>query len=201
MGNREDLLAGAKRCLLEKGYGRTTARDIASAAGVSLAAIGYHYGSKDALLTQAMMEAMGEWGDELGRVLAELGEETDPQERFVAAWDKVLESFVEHRGLWSVQIEILAQMEHAPELRAMLGGAQKEARLGLSAMFQGVPEVPDTPDELARGAFYQALLAGLASQWVVSPELAPSGREFLQGLRLVGASVLPGAGAGPAVSS
>ncbi|MEV6207370.1 TetR/AcrR family transcriptional regulator [Kitasatospora sp. NPDC051914] len=201
MGNREDLLAGAKRCLLEKGYGRTTARDIASAAGVSLAAIGYHYGSKDALLTQAMMEALGEWGDELGRVLAELGEETDPQERFVAAWDKVLESFVEHRGLWSVQIEILAQMEHAPELRAMLGGVQKEARLGLSAMFQGVPEVPDTPDELARGAFYQALLAGLASQWVISPELAPSGREFLQGLRLVGASVLPGAGAGSAVSS
>src|SRR5689334_24357699 len=113
MGNREDLLAGAKRCLLEKGYGRTTARDIASSAGVSLAAIGYHYGSKDALLTQAMMEAMGEWGDELGRVLAALGEETDPRERFVAAWDKVVESFTEHRGLWAVQIEILAQMEHS----------------------------------------------------------------------------------------
>jgi AcrR family transcriptional regulator len=194
MGNREDLLAGAKRCLLEKGYGRTTARDIASAAGVSLAAIGYHYGSKDALLTRAMMEAMGEWGDELGRVLAALGEETDPQERFVAAWDKVLESFTEHRGLWAVQIEILAQMEHSPELREVLGGAQKEARLGLSAMFQGLPEVPDTPEELARGAFYQALLAGLATQWLVSPELAPDGREFLEGLRLVGASVLPAAG-------
>ncbi|MEV7176861.1 TetR/AcrR family transcriptional regulator [Kitasatospora sp. NPDC093679] len=195
MGNREDLLAGAKRCLLEKGYGRTTARDIASSAGVSLAAIGYHYGSKDALLTRAMMEAMGEWGDELGRVLAALGEETDPQERFVAAWDKVVESFTEHRGLWAVQIEILAQMEHSPELREVLGGAQKEARLGLSAMFQGVPEVPDTPDELARGAFYQALLAGLATQWLVSPELAPDGKEFLEGLRLVGAAVLPAAGA------
>ncbi|WP_030267682.1 TetR/AcrR family transcriptional regulator [Streptomyces sp. NRRL B-24484] len=194
MGNREDLLAGAKRCLLEKGYGRTTARDIASAAGVSLAAIGYHYGSKDALLTRAMMEAMGEWGDELGRVLAALGEEADPQERFVTAWDKVLESFTEHRGLWAVQIEILAQMEHSPELREVLGSAQKEARLGLSAMFQGLPEVPDTPAELARGAFYQALLAGLATQWLVSPELAPDGREFLEGLRLVGAVVLPAAG-------
>ncbi|GAA5003457.1 hypothetical protein GCM10025734_40840 [Kitasatospora paranensis] len=62
MGNREDLLAGAKRCLYEKGYGRTTARDIASAAGVSLAAIGYHYGSKEALLTQATIQALGEWG-------------------------------------------------------------------------------------------------------------------------------------------
>ena len=35
MGNREDLLAGAQRCLYEKGYARTTARDIASASGVS----------------------------------------------------------------------------------------------------------------------------------------------------------------------
>ncbi|MET1071471.1 MAG: TetR family transcriptional regulator, partial [Umezawaea sp.] len=34
MGNREDLLVGAKRCLLDKGYARTTARDIATEAGV-----------------------------------------------------------------------------------------------------------------------------------------------------------------------
>jgi AcrR family transcriptional regulator len=46
MGNREELIAGAKRCLIEKGFARTTARDIASASGVSLAAIGYHFGSK-----------------------------------------------------------------------------------------------------------------------------------------------------------
>ena len=33
MGNREDLLAAAKRCLYEKGYAHTTARDIAAASG------------------------------------------------------------------------------------------------------------------------------------------------------------------------
>ena len=33
MGNREALLEGAKRCLLEKGYSRTTARDIADEIG------------------------------------------------------------------------------------------------------------------------------------------------------------------------
>ena len=58
MGNREDLLAGAKRCLIERGWAHTTVRDIASAAGVSHAAIGYHFGSKDALLTQALVEAV-----------------------------------------------------------------------------------------------------------------------------------------------
>ena len=195
MGNREDLLAGARRCLLEKGYSRTTARDIASAAGVSLAAIGYHYGSKDALLTQAMMESMAEWGDTLGRTLGEL-DATGPEERFVAAWDRVLESFAEHRGLWRVQFEILALVEHSPELRQILGPAQKEARLGLSAMFQGLPEVPDTPEEVTRGAFYQALLAGIAAQWALAPEQAPDGRGLLAGLRTVAGAVLPGADGG-----
>ncbi|GAB3827800.1 TetR/AcrR family transcriptional regulator [Kribbella italica] len=70
MGNREALIDGAKTCLREKGYTRTTARDIATAAGVSLAAIGYHFGSKDALLNEAMRQALGEWGDELSRTMS-----------------------------------------------------------------------------------------------------------------------------------
>ncbi|MEN1888177.1 TetR/AcrR family transcriptional regulator [Streptomyces mirabilis] len=63
MGHREDLLEGAKRCLLEKGFVRTTARDIVKESGTNLASIGYHYGSKDALLTQAFVELVQEWGE------------------------------------------------------------------------------------------------------------------------------------------
>ena len=37
MGNREDLLAGARRVILEQGVAKATAREIANAAGVSLA--------------------------------------------------------------------------------------------------------------------------------------------------------------------
>ena len=55
MGNREDLLAGARRVIIERGVAKVTARDIASAAGVSLAAIGYHFGSKEQLITEALM--------------------------------------------------------------------------------------------------------------------------------------------------
>jgi len=53
MGHREDLLAGAVRCLREKGYAHTTARDIVAASGTNLASIGYHYGSTKALLNAA----------------------------------------------------------------------------------------------------------------------------------------------------
>ena len=58
MGNREQLLDGALACLYDKGYARTTARDIASAAGVSLAAIGYHFGTTEVLLNAALLRAM-----------------------------------------------------------------------------------------------------------------------------------------------
>ncbi|WP_218934958.1 TetR/AcrR family transcriptional regulator [Actinomadura citrea] len=40
MGNREDLLGAAVRCIQEKGYAKTTLRDIAGVAGVSMAAVG-----------------------------------------------------------------------------------------------------------------------------------------------------------------
>ncbi|MEV7021680.1 TetR/AcrR family transcriptional regulator [Kitasatospora sp. NPDC093558] len=190
MGNREDLMAGAKRCLYEKGYGRTTARDIATASGVSLAAIGYHFGSKDALLNSAMIEAIEEMGMALGAVVNAANEATgDAEERFVAVWDGLKGVFEEHRGLWAAQFEALAQAGHEPELAQAFSVAQKEGRLGLAALFQGLPEVPETEDELARGAFYQTLLAGSVAQWLAAPELAPSGRDFLRGLRLVAASV------------
>ena len=69
MTNRDALLLAARKCLLDKGYNRTTARDIASAAGVSLAAIGYHFSSKETLLTEALLLAFGEWDQDLQRAL------------------------------------------------------------------------------------------------------------------------------------
>jgi hypothetical protein len=46
------------------------ARDLVAASGTNLASIGYHFGSKEALLQTALLEASAEWGDELEQVLA-----------------------------------------------------------------------------------------------------------------------------------
>src|SRR6266513_2317004 len=53
--HREQLVKGAIKCLQTKGYARTTTRDIAAASGANLASIGYHFGSKEALLNEAMI--------------------------------------------------------------------------------------------------------------------------------------------------
>jgi AcrR family transcriptional regulator len=193
MGNREDLLAGAKRCLYEKGYARTTARDIAAASGVvSLAAIGYHYGSKEVLLNAAFQQAMEEWGADLSRILAtEVQSDASPEERFEATWAVVIRSFADHRPLWAIQFELVAHIQSMPELRPTFTGATKQARLGLAELFGSLPPGEDEKKAEGIGSLYQALLIGVAAQWLVDPDTAPSGRDLIDALRSITANIAP----------
>jgi AcrR family transcriptional regulator len=181
MGNREDLLTGAKRCLFEKGYARTTSRDIATASGVSLAAIGYHFGSKEALLSAAFQEAITEWGDELAILLKA---STD----FETAWGKVLESLATSRPLWAIQFELVAHLERHPELRETFTEANRRARHGLAELFRGANPTAGETDAERIGACYQVLLTGLAAEWLVDPDSTPSGADLLAALRTIAAS-------------
>jgi AcrR family transcriptional regulator len=186
MGNREDLLAGAKRCLIEKGYSRTTARDIATASGVSLAGIGYHFRSKDALMNEVLFEVMREWGDDLAATLAaDVKPDTEPLERFEAAWDRVIASFDRLRPLWVTQFELLGQIDHLPDIREELVAGIQEGRQGLAELFEGID--PAVEPERARlvGTFYQAMLTGFLSQWLIDPGSALSGREVVAALRMI----------------
>ena len=193
MGNREDLLAAAKRLLYEKGYAHTTARDLAAASGVSLAAIGYHFGSKEALLNAARIEALGEWANELGRALAAGADlEASPLERFEAIWTKVIESFATHRPLWAASFETLAQLEQAPEVRAAVADAQEQARLGLAALFHHLEPTLDKRSAWAVGSFYLALLSGVMAQWLIDPDHAPSSRDLAQALQTIVADASSG---------
>ncbi|MEV5708856.1 TetR family transcriptional regulator [Actinoallomurus sp. NPDC052274] len=161
MGNREDLLSGAKRCLIERGWAHTTVRDIAAAAGVSHAAIGYHFGSKDALLTQALVEAVDELGDELARSATS----DEPEER----WQMLIDSFTTHRALWVAQLEAAVHATRSPEVRRHLAEGQRQGREGLG------------------GSVPLALLTGLMLQWLVDPDHAPSGADVIAELRSLAA--------------
>ena len=90
--HRDLLLEAAKRLLCEKGYARTTARDLVAASGTNLASIGYHFGSKEALLNEAMAEGFAEWTERMDR-LALADPEATPAERFMTSMRAVLESF------------------------------------------------------------------------------------------------------------
>lgn len=189
MGHKEDLLAGARRCLAEKGYARTTARDIVAVSGTNLGSIGYHYGSVEALLNAAMFQAIEEWGDELRRRLLAAGTEKGIDYRVM--FDQLIASFADHRSLWLASIEAFLQAEHSPELRKQMAEGQQEGRRGLAAMLTGTEE-KSLPEETVRsiGSVQMALFSGIMVQWLTDPKHAPSSEEIIRGLRAI-ASLLP----------
>lgn len=184
MGNREDLLLGARNCLFDKGYARTTVRDIATAAGVSMAAIGYHFGTKEALLTAALSEATEEWGADLQRALTAIPEiDADPWARIAHRWDAVLATVATHRGMWSATFDALAH----PEIRAQLAGNLDEARAGLVRLLDDAD--PGETSSRSTGMLYQALLIGVAAQYLIDPDNAPTGHELAEALRRIAVPV------------
>src|SRR5258706_2584924 len=139
MGHREDLLDGAVRCIYEKGYARTTARDIVAASGTTLGSIGYHYGSTEALLNAALSKAVEAWGMKLAEAItATPAEHLSGLARFEAYWTTVLGTLEEHRPLLLATFDAVLQMDRDPALKAMLAEGMRDAR-GLWAMvFQGL---------------------------------------------------------------
>src|ERR1700745_1918380 len=107
VGHKEDLLVGAKRALFEKGYARTTARDIVAASGTNLGSIGYHYGSTQALLNAAVLAAIEEWGEQLAGAMAARIDPAAPfPQRFEEYWSAVLASFQEYRQVWAATFDL-----------------------------------------------------------------------------------------------
>jgi AcrR family transcriptional regulator len=184
MGNREDLLAGALACLKAKGWTRTTVRDIAAAAGVNHAAIGYHFGSREALLIEAFTQAMDDWGAETeAAVRAASAAGAGPREQYEAFWRQVIASYADHRWLWLATIEAAVQAEHSPKLRELLAASLGQGRTGLAAGLLGVPE--DTLDgqaERALGSVQLALMSGILVQWLIDPGQAPAERDIAEGI-------------------
>ncbi|MGW3459192.1 TetR/AcrR family transcriptional regulator [Streptomyces olivaceoviridis] len=187
MGHREDLLEGAKRCLLEKGFLRTTARDIVKESGTNLASIGYHYGSKDALLVRAYVSLIEGVGERFDPGLD--GEMTQPPgslERFQEVWAGIIRTVPESRAIWLLSFELMFQNDRLEEVRKLLAEAQREGRAGLVPLFNGVPESDlDEATIDSEGRLYQTLLNGLMVQWLFDPGTATTAEQLTEGLRRV----------------
>ncbi|EME58699.1 TetR/AcrR family transcriptional regulator [Amycolatopsis decaplanina] len=166
MGQREDLLDGAKRCLVERGYAHTTARDITAASGANLGSIGYHFGSKEALMNEAMIELSTEAVERLREP-----EGTSP----TAIWQSLVGSFTEQRDLWTAVLESATQAIRFPDLRERLADAQDEARKVLG-------ERLSPTDADAAGAVQLALIVGVMMQHLVAPDRAPGAETIVRGL-------------------
>ncbi|WP_406229436.1 TetR/AcrR family transcriptional regulator [Nocardia sp. NBC_01009] len=177
MGHREDLLEGAKRCLIERGYARTTARDIVAASGANLASIGYHFGSKEALLNIAMLAMSGDAMEEIRQLVPA---DAAPAQRIRLIWDALIESFADNRAMWTANLELAVQAIRSDDLRAQLSDGQESARETLGGFVSRAGA-----DTREAGSVELALITGVMVQHLVDPSRAPDAEQVLRGLRAI----------------
>ncbi|MBB4693424.1 TetR/AcrR family transcriptional regulator [Paractinoplanes abujensis] len=89
------LRDAAERLLADRPAARISLRDITEAAGANVASVGYHFGSKDALLDEVMRGALTEVFEHRRARLAQLPDDADLAD-IVRAW--VLPSFPTGEG-------------------------------------------------------------------------------------------------------
>lgn len=194
MSHRDALLEAARGLILEKGFAATTARDLVAASETNLGSIGYHFGSREALLNQAIEELFDEWMELLAGA-AFSDQDAPPLERLAASWKAMLDTLGDHHALIRAFIEALAHAERSPPFREQMREHYRrsqrtvarlvEAALGPEAAAQGA-------DPMVISLFVIAIFDGLAIQFRMAPEDTPSGEQLVDALAAAGAAAALG---------
>lgn len=178
------LLDAAKQLILEQGYAATSVRDLAAASGTNLAAVNYHFGSRENLLNQALLESFLEWAEEVGAVSSELASadpNAGPLEHMAAQARPTLDEFPKRVPLFVTFLEALLQARRSPELLSRLAAHYDEQRQqAVQSMLAGMPEGEQPPRRLLEifASFLLAITDGLMLQSLLDPEAIPSGDEL-----------------------
>jgi AcrR family transcriptional regulator len=177
------LLEAAKQLILERGYAATSVRDLAAASGTNLAAVNYHFGSRENLLNQAVLESFLEWADSVGQVsvrLASADPNAGPLEHMAAQARPMLAGFPERLPLFVTFLEALLQAQRSPELLSHLAAHYAEQRRQASeqmlAARRGEEPLPRMTEVFA--SFLLAIVDGLMLQSLLDPEAIPTGEEL-----------------------
>jgi AcrR family transcriptional regulator len=189
-GHRERLLEAAIVCLREKGYARTTSRDLVAASGTNLASIGYHFESKEHLLNVAVTEAFQRWLKPLVALAAEPGPAT-PLERLGRTLNGVLDTLEENRPLIAACLEAWAQLARSDDLRVEMKTTYEDFREVISGTTRDAfAEIGSSAvDADALAVLIIALFDGLLVQWQLDPSGAPSASRLIDAAQSAAAAL------------
>jgi AcrR family transcriptional regulator len=165
------LRKATRTCVARDGLAATTSRDITSEAGANLAAITYHFGSKERLVADALVEGVRSW---LAPTLALLEEEGDPATRTIAAIQSLLSTLEEHRDDAAAYLQALAHAPAADPLRQGIVDLWSELRTVLAADMRAVQKAGELGAWLDPEAM-SAVLVAVANGFVVQAILDPDG--------------------------
>ena len=182
--NRQNLLEGTLRCLERLPAERVTARAIAEESAANLASIAYHFGSKDQLVTEAVIEGLDRWLVEIEGRLGDVRSQRGPS-RYRHASDAVHATLAAHTGLARSFVVALARAQHDARVRDLLAEGFRRTRPTLAAVLGlGGDQVGTDAAGLLHSQF-----VGLLFQTLLDPELAIEGTRMERAqARLLGAA-------------
>jgi AcrR family transcriptional regulator len=171
--NRSNLLEGTIRCLERLPPERVTARAIAEESGANIASITYHFGSKDDLVTEAVVAGLDRWLAEIADALGDL-ERFKPSERLRRAYAAVDATRRRHSGLARNFMGALARAQHDDRIRATLAEGFRRTRPRVASLL-GLGT--DQGGEDAAGLVH-SIFTGLLFQELLDPSLAIEGKRM-----------------------
>ena len=141
------VIAAAERLFALHGFGDVSVRDITAEAGVNLASINYHFGSKDALLFEIFRRRTAELNRERARMLHEAAANEGGRPSVRAILTALIEpplrwSAPTHDRRIALQFIIRARSEGTEAMREVLRTDVSHLRRFADALIAACPDLP-----------------------------------------------------------
>jgi len=154
-----EILAATQKLLLERGESKTTLRAITELAEANVAAVNYHFGSRDSLIRQAYKSAVEEVTMSQGSRLQALDEKASLEE-FVQVWLGPLldpkSVSKREKDLWALLQR--GSMENSPQLESLMPSPEEMERSPLIGLLKKRLPNLDNAEIVFR---HNAIMAGL----------------------------------------
>jgi AcrR family transcriptional regulator len=181
--HREQILEGAIECVQTRGVAATTTRDIAAEAGASLASIPYHFGSKDALMDQALLQAIRRYSEHAQKQA--FAGDAPPLQALAKSLIAIVDSFAQARPLLISLMEAHVKAIHSEPLRERVAANRRAAIERIAADVSdglGLEGRLSESQTHAVSMLILALVDGLMLGWLIDPEAVPGGQELLDAI-------------------
>jgi AcrR family transcriptional regulator len=172
------LLDAAKQLVRERGYAGASVRELAAAAGTNIAAVNYHFGTREKLLNQAVLEYFLEWGERVAEV--DVDADAEPLAQLAARARQMVGDLPAAQPAFVVFLEALLQARRSPELHRQLAehyAEQRRRAMQTIAATERGRELPPRLQEVV-ASYTLAVIDGLQLQALLDPDAIPTGEEL-----------------------
>jgi AcrR family transcriptional regulator len=173
------LVEAAKQLVAERGYAGASVRELTAVAGTNLGAVNYHFGSRENLLNQAILESFLEWAGRVGEQ-GPADPDAEPLQHLAARARPAVDGIPEMQPAFVVALEALLQSRRSPELHEWIVEHYVKLRQlaidGMTATERG-RELPRRFLQVV-ASYMIAVVDGLQLQALIDPEAIPTGDEL-----------------------